>query len=130
MTGVLKKTKEDPTRGARETGDSEDPPGPGEPLLLEDDRHIPEDLRLAYKILKNAECLPPEVELRKDIEKTEDLLAALPDTATTYQLLKKLNFLILKLNAMRQTSVANDIPQHYTARLLARMEAGGKQKQR
>lgn len=130
MISGFEKIIEERIRRAMENGDFEDLPGAGEPLLLEDDRHIPEDLRLAYKILKNAECLPPEVELRKDIEKTEDLLAALPDTATKYQLLKKLNFLILKLNAMRQTSVANEIPQHYTARLHARMEAGAKQKQR
>ena len=130
MISGFEKIVEERIRRAMQNGDFKELTGAGEPLLLEDDNHIPEDLRLAYKILKNAECLPPEVELRKDIEKTEDLLAALPDTATKYQLLKKLNFLILKLNAMRQTSVANEIPQHYTARLLARMEAGGKQKQR
>lgn len=124
MISGFEKIVEERIRRAMQNGDFKELTGAGEPLLLEDDNHIPEDLRLAYKILKNAECLPPEVELRKDIEKTEDLLRALPDTADKYQLLKKLNYLILKLNAMRQTSVANEIPQHYTARILSRLEAG------
>jgi hypothetical protein len=128
MISGFEKIVEERIRRAIANGDFTDLTGAGEPLLLEDDSHIPEDLRLAYKILKNAECLPPEVELRKDIEKTEDLLAALPDTAAKYQLLNKLNFLILKLNAMRQTSVANEMPQHYTARVLARLEEGKKRK--
>lgn len=124
MISGFEKIVEERIRRAMQNGDFKELPGAGEPLLLEDDSHIPEDLRLAYKILKNSDCLPPEVELRKDIEKTEDLLRALPDTADTYHLLKKLNFLILKLNAMRQTSVANEIPQQYTDRILARLEAG------
>jgi hypothetical protein len=128
MISGFEKIVEERIRRAIEQGEFEDLPGSGEPLTLEDDRHVPEDLRLAYKILKNAECLPPEVELRKDIEKTEDLLAALPDTADKYQILKKLNFLILKLNAMRQTSIAYEIPQHYAGRVVRRLEKGKKQR--
>jgi hypothetical protein len=128
MISGFEKIVEERIRRAIEKGDFEALSGAGEPLALEDDSHIPEDLRLAYKILKNAECLPPEVELRKDIEKTEDLLAALPDTAEKYQLLRRLNFLILKLNAMRQTNIANEIPQHYAARILSRIEAGKQRK--
>lgn len=124
MINGFEKIVEERIRRAMERGEFEDLRGTGEPLALEDDSHLPEDLRLAYKILKNAECLPPEIELRKDIEKTEDLLRSLPDTAEKYQLLKKLNFLILKLNAMRQTSIANEIPEHYAGRIVARMEKG------
>ena len=38
---------------AEKRGEFDDLPGSGEPLTLEDDSQIPEDLRLAYKILKN-----------------------------------------------------------------------------
>jgi DnaJ homologue, subfamily C, member 28, conserved domain len=41
--------------------------GKGQPLNLEDDSHIPLELRMAYKIMKNADCLPPELELRQEI---------------------------------------------------------------
>jgi hypothetical protein len=122
MISGFEKIVEERIRRAIEKGEFEGLSGAGKPLTLEDDRHIPEDLRLAYKILKNAECLPPEIELRKDIQKTEDLLSALPDTVDKYQILKKLNFLILKLNAMRQTSITNEIPQHYAGRIVLRLE--------
>jgi hypothetical protein len=130
MISGFEKIVEERIRRAMEKGEFEDLPGAGEPLTLEDDSHLPEDLRLAYKILKNAECLPPEIEVRKDIEKTEDLLRALPDTADKYQLLKKLNFLILKLNAMRETTIVNEIPQHYAGKIVSRLEARKQPKQR
>jgi hypothetical protein len=76
ITG-FEKIVEERIRRAQECGEFDALSGAGQPLEFEPDGHIAEDLRLAYKILKNAECLPPEVELRKDIEKTEDLLAAM-----------------------------------------------------
>jgi hypothetical protein len=127
ITG-FEKIVEERIRRAQERGEFDALCGAGRPLEFEPDGHIAEDLRLAYKILKNAECLPPEVELRKDIEKTEDLLAAMPETAEKYQALKKLNFLILKLNAMRRTSIANEIPQCYAAQVVARLEDGKRRK--
>ena len=127
ITG-FEKIVEERIRRAFENGEFDDLSGAGEPLALEDDSCVPEELRLAYKILKNAECLPPEVELKKDIEKTEDLLAAMPETADKCQALKKLNFLILKLNAMRSTSIVNEIPQHYASRVVLRLEAGKRRK--
>ena len=108
---------------AQEEGSFENLPGSGQPLLLEDDRHIPEDLRMAYKVLKNADCLPPEVQLRKEIRTTEDLLAGMTDTAQKYRIIKKLNFLILKLNALRDANAAFDIPQRYYAEVVDRLGA-------
>jgi hypothetical protein len=122
MIHGFEKLIEERIRRAQERGEFDDLPGSGRPLVLEDDRHVPEDLRLAYKILKNAECLPPEVQLRKEIERTEDLLEELPETASKYQVLKKLNFLILRLNAMRRTSIVNELPQHYAPRVAMRLE--------
>jgi hypothetical protein len=128
MINGFEKIVEERIRRAFENGEFDELSGEGEPLALADDGNVPEELRLAYKILKNAECLPPEVELRREIEKTEDLLSALPDTAEKYRILKKLNFLILKVNALRRTSIANEIPQHYTAQVVSRLEAGKERK--
>ena len=128
MISGFEKIVEERIRRAIEKGEFDDLPCAGEPLALEDDSSVPEELRLAYKILKNAECLPPEIELRKEIEKTEDLLAALPDTTEKYRLLKKLNFLILKVNAMRRASIANEIPERYAAQVVSRLEAGKKKR--
>ncbi len=107
---------------ALKNGDFDNLPGAGKPLAIPEDSHIPEDLRLAYKILRNADCLPPEVELRKEIRKTEDLLAGMADTAQKYRVMKKLNFLIMKLNTMRNGAVELDIPEKYMEKITDRME--------
>lgn len=42
-------------------GELDDLPGAGKPLELDDDALIPEDLRMAYRILKNAGYAPEEI---------------------------------------------------------------------
>jgi DnaJ-like protein len=49
-------------------------PGEGRPLALDDDALVPEDLRLAYRILKNAGFVPPEVEAMGEIRQLEDFI--------------------------------------------------------
>lgn len=56
-------------------GDLDDLPGRGRPLVLDDDQLIPEELRLAYRILKNAGFAPPEIEARRTISMLERLLS-------------------------------------------------------
>ena len=107
---------------AQDEGAFENLPGSGQPLQLEHDPHIPEDLRMAYKVLKNADCLPPEVQLRKEIRTTEELLAGMTDTGKKHRTIKKLNFLIMKLNSIRGANAAFDIPQHYYADVVERIE--------
>ncbi len=121
MLPGFEKIVEERIKIALKNGDFDNLPGAGKPLEIADDSHIPEDLRLAYKILKNADCLPPEVELRKEIQKTEDLLAGMSDTAQKYRVIKKLNFLIMKLNTMRKSSAELDIPEKYMERIADRI---------
>lgn len=102
---------------AQREGEFDNLPGAGEPLVFSDDSWIPEDLRLAYKILKNADCTPPEIELKKEIMQTETLLAGMKDTEESYRLLKKLNFLIMKFNTLRNGSITFEMPQQYMDKL-------------
>jgi hypothetical protein len=120
MLAGFEKIVEERIRKAIQKGELKNLPGHGKPLDLEDDRHVPEDLRLAYKILKNADCVPPEIEIKKEIQKTEDLLADMTDTAKKYRILKKLNLLIMKFNVLRQRSVELDLPQQYEGSLVER----------
>ena len=105
---------------AQKRGEFENLPGSGKPLPVEDNRLISEELRLAYKILKNADCLPVEIELKKEIKQTQDLLAGMQETSEKYRILKKLNFLILKLNSVKDTSISHEMPQVYTEKLIER----------
>ena len=49
-------------------------PGEGRPLELGDDALVPEDLRAAYRILKNAGFVPPEVAAFTEIAQLENLV--------------------------------------------------------
>ena len=123
---IFDKIADEKIREAMERGEFDELPGKGKPLKLEDDSHLPGDLRIAYKILKNADCLPPELELRKEIHNTEELLAGMKDTKEKYKQMKKLNYLIMKLNMTRRTSLALEENQVYYERVLDKVESGTK----
>ncbi|WP_310833071.1 DnaJ family domain-containing protein [Paenibacillus pedocola] len=61
---------------AMRNGEFEDLPGHGKPLELEDLSGVPEDLRMSFKIMKNAGILPEEIILRSECVTLEGLLAA------------------------------------------------------
>jgi len=119
---------EERIRRAQQKGEFENLAGSGKPLEFKDDGHVAEELRLAYKILKNADCLPAEIELKKEIKRTEELLSGMQDTAAKYRTLKKLNFLIMKLNSIGNMPIDFEMPQKYSAKLVERLEAPGKNK--
>jgi len=118
ITG-FEKIVEERIRQAQKNGDFDNLSGTGKPLNLEDISQIPEDLRLAYKMLKNADCIPPELEIKKEIRSTESLLETLTDEKLKYKTLKKLNYLILKLNTLRTGAVKFEIPQKYEEQVVS-----------
>jgi len=109
-------------REAQENGEFDNLPGQGEPLNLEDDSHIPEDLRLAYKILKNADCLPPELEEKKEIRQMKDIMENIPDEKEKYLLIKRINYKILKLNMMGKKSPLLEEKEVYYRKLLDKFD--------
>ncbi len=121
LFAIFDKIAEERIREAIEHGEFDDLPGKGKPLKLEDDSHLPADLRLAYKILKNANCLPPELELRREIRTTEQLLSGIEDTQEKYKQMKKLNYLVMKLNMTRQGSVALEENQYYYEKVVEKV---------
>ena len=116
------KIAEQRIREAQEKGDFDNLPGEGEPLNLQDDRNIPEDLRLAHKILKNAYCLPPELDEKKKIRQMEDMLENVSDEKEKYKLLKKINFKIMKLNMMGNRSPLLEEKQLYFKKLVQKLD--------
>jgi len=103
MSG-LSKIIEKKITDAQKKGEFDELPGRGKPLLLEDDFNVPYDLRLAYKILKNADYLPPELQLKKEIRQMEDMLEDISDEKEKYRQIKKINYRIMKLNMMGNRS--------------------------
>ena len=83
---------------AQRKGEFEDLRGAGQPLVLDDDSHVPDELRAGYRLLKNAGCLPPELEQRKEAIQLLDLLKGLRQDDPQYQeVSRRLSLLELKL---------------------------------
>ena len=86
-------------REAQARGELDDLPGAGAPLELDDDALVPEDLRVAYRILKNAGFVPPEVEAFSEIARLEDLVNREgEDTAARAKAVRKLALLRTRLD--------------------------------
>lgn len=94
-------------------------PGAGQPLRLEDDSAVPEALRPAYRLLKNAGFLPPELQLRKEIQDAEQLLQQLPPGERSRA---RLELLQLRLAAARRQPINLLLEDQYRQRLLERLE--------
>ena len=126
----FEKIIEERIRRAQQKGKFENLEGAGKPLNLENNSHVAGELRQVYKILKNADCLPPEIEIKKEIKRTEDLLSGMQNTAEKYRTLKKLNYLILKVNTMGNMPIGVEMPQRYADILVERLETSAKKKKR
>ncbi len=66
---------EEKIREAMNRGEFDHLPGKGKPLPPDDLAGVPEELRLGFKLLKNAGMIPEEMLLRKEMVTLEDLLA-------------------------------------------------------
>lgn len=106
---------------AQRNGQFENLPGAGEPILLDDDSNVPEELRAGYRLLKNAGCLPPELAQRKEAIELADLLKTVHQDHPDYQAMsKRLTLLEMKL---RQAGISTEfLHGEYAQRLLKKME--------
>jgi hypothetical protein len=86
---------------AMEERDLNSPQWKNKALPLGNDHLVPDDLKIAYKILKNSGYLPPELEERKEIRRIEDLIASTEDEHERLKQMKKLNVLLMKVEEKR-----------------------------
>ncbi len=75
MGTAFERLAETRIREAIERGDLDDLPGKGRPVELEDLSLVPADLRMAFKVMKNAGLLPEEMQLERQIAELKALLA-------------------------------------------------------
>ncbi|VDY32751.1 Domain of uncharacterised function (DUF1992) [Morganella morganii] len=72
-------------QAALESGELQGLAGEGKPLTLDDDSHVPPELRVGYRLLKNAGYLPPALLARQEAVSLADLLSALPPDSAEYE---------------------------------------------
>lgn len=107
---------------AMERGEFDHLPGAGEPLALDDTALVPEELRVAYRLLKNAGYLPPELQLRREIHGIAELLPATQDPLESGRLRHRLIQLLSTLSAARGGGRDLRAESDYYQKLLKKME--------
>jgi hypothetical protein len=118
---IFRKIAEQKIRKSMEGGVFDGLSGKGKPLVFEDETWIPEDLRVAYRLLKNAGCIPPELELRNEIINLKNLLSTLDDHKERIKKIRELNFKLMHLNMMRKKPLKlEDFPE-YESRILKKL---------
>jgi len=130
---VFQRLAEERIQEAIRNGEFDDLPGKGRPIQMEDLSLVPEEVRLAYKILKNAGFVPPELELKREIRTLEDLLESLgeEEVEEQYRVMRRLEFLLLELKELRGTSVLlEEDPRYYrlVAERVARLRKSERRK--
>ncbi len=123
---IFARIAEEKIQEAMRNGDFDSLSGHGKPMRLEDDSRVPSDLRMAYKILKNAGYVPEEVQLRKQINTTRDLLEQCTDEKEKYQQIQKLNLLITRMNMRRKIPVNLEENQLYYEKLVDKVKINPK----
>jgi hypothetical protein len=104
---------------AQDNGEFDNLPGMGAPLAFDDDALVPEELRAAYRLLKNAGFVPPELAPHCEIRNVEQLLLKAEDDAERAHLLARINFLMTRASLGRRGSL--QIEAAYAERIAGRM---------
>lgn len=123
---IFKKIAEERIREAMERGEFDDLEFKGKPLTLKEDPFVPEELRVAYRMLKNAGFLPKEVELRKEIENLEAYLDE--EHQEAYGKIKKLSALLFHLSQIRNKPLQVEEEEYY-AKIVEKIRLYKKQKE-
>lgn len=87
-------------REAIERGEFDDLPGSGKPLDLTAYFNTPEDLRMAYSLLRSNNFVPEEVDLMNEIAELKETLAAATGDAERDELSRRMNDRKLALSVL------------------------------
>jgi len=117
-------------REAEARGEFDHLPGAGRPQRLEEDAVVPQELRMAYRVLKNANCLPPDLVQRREIRSLEELIDALSESAedepdALRDAHRRLTALRCEVESRRGPSSPLWADPRYQERLLRRFDRNG-----
>ena len=118
---IFGKIAEQRIREAMEKGEFDDLRGMGKPLCFDDETWVPEDLRAAYRILRNAGCLPQELELRKEVMSLRELMKGIDDDRERLEKIRELNFRLMKLNELRKKPLVLEALPEYEEKVLKKI---------
>jgi hypothetical protein len=116
--GLLDLLADQKIAAAIEAGELAGLPGEGKPLDLDDDPLVPEDLRVAYRILRNAGFVPPEVADARERVELAALIAHIDDDGERRRAAARLAALELKREA---AGAQGGLPAAYRGALLRKL---------
>jgi Domain of unknown function (DUF1992) len=102
-------------------GEFDDLPGAGAPLEFDDDAFVPEEVRIANRILKNAGFVPPVVEHLRALRALRDLqdeIDKVADPAPRSRIQAKILALDMALESLRGGA---SMPHEYCRRIAERL---------
>ena len=100
-------------------GEFDDLPGARAPLALDDDLLVPEEVRIANRILKNAGFVPPAVEQLRALCDLRDEPDAAGDNAARCRLRARMLALDMALESLRGGPLV--LPREYCRRIAERL---------
>ena len=95
-----------------------------------DMQNVPPDLRMAYRMLKNAGYIPEELALHREIRETRDLLAHATDEQEKLGHLRRISLLKTKLEAQCGRPLYLDEDSPYFERVVDRLAGSGQEKEK
>ena len=101
---------EDRIKRAIKDGEFDRLPGMGKPLKKDEAAHVPEDLRMAYRMLKNAGMAGDEGALKNELMTIEDLIAKCTDESERERLMERKTENRLKLDRLADKKGLFDKP--------------------
>ncbi|HAG09842.1 MAG TPA: DUF1992 domain-containing protein [Desulfotomaculum sp.] len=105
MFEALARIAEVKIREAIENGEFENLPGKGKPLEIDNMSFVPAELRMAFRIIKNAGLVPMEVSLNKEMETLKKKIEESTDETERKTLKRKLIELDVRYNILRERNI-------------------------
>ena len=117
---VLAELAEKAIREAQERGEFDGLSGQGRPLPETDDPYMPETLRMAYKVLKNAGYIPKEVEDQREIRSLIECLEQETDESRKMRQIQKVQLFIARAK-MEHGGLLQEENEKYFQKVVARV---------
>ena len=117
---ILAELAERAIREAQQRGEFDDLSGQGQPLPDSNDPFMPETLRMAYKVLKNAGYVPGEVQSQREIRSLIECLERETDEAVKMRQIQKVQLFITKAR-MEHGGLLQEENENYFQKVVARV---------
>ena len=117
---ILEELAERAIQEAQKRGEFEGLSGQGQPLPQESDPFMPETLRMAYKMLKNAGYVPEEIQAQREIRSLIECLEQETDESRKMRQIQKVQLFIARAK-MEHGGLLQEENEKYFQKVVARV---------